>query len=382
MANLFFGASAICWLLFLHPYLTYIISLRAMRGISIASGPPTPGSSLAPVTATLVFAAYNEQLALPRKIANLRAIRLACPDIEIIAYSDGSSDETVALLRDASDIVCLIASPERAGKAAGMRRMVHQARGEIVIFTDANVIVEPASIAPLLDCFSDPRVGGVAGSLRYTNEDAGATARAGGFYWRLEENIKRQESRVGSIMGADGSIFAMRRALYPVVPPDLLDDMTASLAVTFAGFRLIHSSRVVAYEKNATSPGDEFRRKRRIACRAFNTHRHLWPRLAATYGGLDIYKYISHKLLRWLGLAPLLLAVALLAIGLAIAGQWPALAILLAAVVLVPVAGSMGLPGFGTAWQMLMAITATFLGVTDAWRGRTMRVWTPAASRN
>lgn len=213
----------------------------------------------------------------------------------------------MTLLSQAGDILRVIASPQRLGKAAGMRRMVRDARGEIVIFTDANVLLDPASIQPLLRYFTDPGVGGVAGSLHYVNDDDGPTARAGSFYWRLEESIKQQESRVGSIMGADGSIFAIRRKLYPVVPPDLLDDMTVSLSLTFAGFRLIHSASVIAYEKNATSAQDEFRRKRRIACRAFNTHRYLWPHLAHAYGPLNCYKYISHKLLRWLGLVPLLL---------------------------------------------------------------------------
>jgi len=398
VANALFGASVVCWLLFLHPYLTYVLSLQALRTVplSLEPGPlaaetvlAAPGASVAAsnaalplVSATLVFAAYNEAVALPQKIANLRAIRKAWPDIEFIAYSDGSSDQTVALLEQAGDVVRVIDSRERAGKALGMRRMVSEANGEIVIFTDANVIVEPASIAPLLRYFSDPAVGGVAGSLRYINGDAGATARAAGFYWRLEESIKRQESRVGSIMGADGSIFAIRRALYPVVRADLLDDMIASLAVTFAGFRLIHSSNVVAYEKNATAAGDEFRRKRRIACRAFNTHRYLWPHLSASYSALETYKYVSHKLARWLGLLPLLLGLMLLAAALALSGYMAALELLLASLILFAVAGSAGLPGFATGWQMLIAITATFLGVTDAIRGRKVQVWTPAPSRN
>lgn len=377
MADWYFGASAVCLLLFLHPYLSYSLSLRLLRAVPLARGKVSAAPS-----ATLVFAAFNEQAALPAKIANLRAIRQACPGIEIIAYSDGSSDETVPMLQAAADIVTLIAGSGRAGKAAGMRRMVQQAAGEIVIFTDANVILDPASIAPLLDYFSDPAIGGVAGSLRYINADAGATARAGGWYWRLEESIKQQESRVGSIMGADGSIFALRRALYPRVPADLLDDMTASLSVTLAGYRLIHSTKVIAYEKSATSAGDEFRRKRRIACRAFNTHRYLWPRLTAVYGMLGLYKYVSHKLLRWLGLVPLVLALVWLGAGLAQAGDLPALRLLLAGLLLAAAAGHAGVPGFAAAWQIVAAITATFLGVTDAMRGRTMQTWTPAASRN
>jgi glycosyltransferase involved in cell wall biosynthesis len=358
MANGIFEASAVCLGLFLHPYITYILSLWALR-----TAPLSLGSAPAPVSATLVFTAYNEQAALPHKIANLRAIQQACPDIEIIALSDGSSDDTVALLRQAGNIVRLIDSPQRLGKASGMRRMVREAHGEIVIFTDANVIVDPASIAPLLHYFTDPKVGGVAGSLRYVNEDAGATARAGGFYWRLEERIKQEESRVGSIMGADGSIFAIRRALYPQVPPDLLDDMTVSFSVTFAGFRLIHSTSVVA-------------------CRAFHTHRYLWPRLVGSYGVLDRYKYISHKLLRWLGLVPLVLGVALTGAGLALTDHDRMLGLLLAGMMLFAIASRARLPGFGTLAQILMAILATFLGVTDALRGRKVHIWTPAASRN
>lgn len=377
MVNGFFAASALCLALFLHPYLTYILSLRALR-----TAPLALGTACAPVSATLVFAAYNEQMALPQKIANLRAILRVCPGLEIIAFSDGSCDGTVALLQQASDIVRVIASPCRTGKAAGMRRMVREARGEIVIFTDANVILDPASIAPLLAYFTDPKVGGVAGSLRYVNDDAGATARAGGFYWRLEEQIKQQESRVGSIMGADGSIFAIRRTLYPVVPPDLLDDMTVSLSLTFAGYRLIHSTSVIAYEKNATSAQEEFRRKRRIACRAFNTHRYLWPRLAGSYGALDLYKYVSHKLLRWLGLVPLVMGIVFLALGLALAGHLLIVAFALGALALFAIAGNSWVPGLGTASQILMAVVATFLGVTDALRGRSVHVWTPAASRN
>ncbi len=377
MAKLFFDAAALFLALFLHPYFTYIISLRALR-----TEPLALGTSIAPVSASLLFSAYNEEVALPQKIANLRAIHRACPGIEIIAFSDGSSDDTVALLRQASDIVRVIASPCRMGKAAGMRRMVREARGEIVIFTDANVILDPASVGPLLEYFTDPRIGGVAGSLRYVNQDAGATARAGGFYWRLEEKIKQQESRVGSIMGADGSIFAMRRALYPVFPPDLLDDMTVSLSLTFAGFRLVHSTSVIAYEKNVTSPREEFRRKRRIACRAFHTHCYLWPSLAGNYGALDLYKFCSHKLLRWLGLVPLTMAAILAGVGLELAGHLLIVVLPLAAFLLFAISGKVSVPGFATLSQILMAIVATFLGVTDALRGRKVQVWTPAASRN
>ena len=376
MAMIWLAAAGAFLLVFLHPYVTYPLSLLVMPRVAEHAGGPVPTS------ATLVFAAYNEGPALPAKTANLRALKAAWPRLEIIAYCDAASDDTLAQLLAAGDVLRVISGTQRAGKAAGMRRLVAAAGGEIVVFVDANVLVDPASIGPLLEAFADPGVGGVAGRLRYVNGDASATARVGGWYWRLEECIKRLESRRGSIMGADGSIFALRRELYPVVPSHLLDDMIASLSVTLRGYRLIHSTQIIAFEKGATSSREEFLRKRRIGCRAFQTHLFLWPRLRAAWSPIDRYKYVSHKLLRWWGLMPLLLALGCAVLGLAAGGWRLAASAVAAASLLGAASGAAGVPGLRGAWQAFAAIAATFLGVTDALRGRRMQVWTPAASRN
>ena len=377
MAISILGLALICMALFLHPYIFYPLSLRWFREAPIRPdlARPLPGASL-------LFSAYNEERSLPAKIANLREIKARHPDIEILAYSDCSSDATLDLLLACPDLLRVVPSTQRTGKATGMRLMAAEATGDILIFTDANVILDPDAVERLLGYFSDPAIGGVAGALHYVNEDASATARVGGLYWRLEEALKQRESRIGSIMGADGSIFATRRALYPEVPPHLLDDMTVSMSVTFAGQRLIHAADVQAYEKNATSSADEFRRKRRIACRAFNTHRYLWPRIRRHYGAGDLYKYLSHKLLRWLGLIPLALAILLGITGLVIAGA-PMLAlgfVVLAAGALL--AGMMGAPLLRGIWQILLSVIATFLGVMDSLAGKTYQTWNPAQSRD
>jgi len=377
MAAVLLIAACGCLLLFLHPYVTYPLSLRFFARCPVRLDPAAP-----PPSATLVFSAFNEEASLPAKIANLRAIRARHPAIEILAYSDCSTDDTLPMLLAEPDLLRVVPSTERTGKATGMRRMVAEARGEIMIFTDANVLLDPDAVEPLLRYFSNPAVGGVAGTLRYINEDAGAVAKVGGLYWRLEEAIKRRESAVGSIMGADGSIFATRRSLYPEVPPHLLDDMTVSMTVTLSGQRLIHAPDVVADEKNATESRDEFRRKRRIACRAFNTHRYLWPAIRAAYGPGDLYKYVSHKLLRWFGLAPLLAGTALGLAGLLAAGR-PSLAAAASGLSLVALLlGRAGFPLLGSLYQILLSIVATMLGVVDGLRGRTYQTWTPAVSRN
>lgn len=362
---------------FIHPYTLYpwTLSRFSEQPVAIDLAKPLP-------SATFVFSAYNEERSLPKKIANLREIKQLYPDIEIIAYSDCSSDRTLEILQENDDILQIIAGKERAGKATGMRLMVSQAKGEIIIFTDANVVLDPNSVSPLLRYFTDPGVGGVAGTLKYINEDASSTARVGGLYWRLEEMIKRLESRVGSIMGADGAIFATRRSLYPVVPPHLLDDMTTSMSVTFHGFRLIHATDVIAYEKNATSSADEFRRKRRIACRAFNTHRHLWPRIRECYSTSDIYKYISHKYIRWIGLPIIIAASLVLIFALVYKGYNTAAATICAIIASSIILGMLKFPLFRGIYQIFLSIVATFYGVVDSLRGKTYQIWVPAASRD
>jgi cellulose synthase/poly-beta-1,6-N-acetylglucosamine synthase-like glycosyltransferase len=369
--------AVVCLFLFLHPYLIYPATLNLFRTRQVR---PVPGAPEPSVTA--VFSAYNEEPVLPAKFENLRAIRALHPQIEILAYSDCSSDNTLAMLEAQSDLLTVIPAHERAGKATGMRKMAAAAHGDIMLFTDANVILDPASVAPLLGYFSDPTIGGVAGTLCYINEGESTTAKVGGLYWRLEEVMKRRESRCGSIMGADGSIFATRRALYPTVPPHLLDDMTVSMTVTFRGQRLIHATDVIAYEKSATSSADEFRRKRRIACRAFNTHRHLWPQIRSCYGATDLYKYVSHKLLRWLGLVPLALSALLAALALLIAGKILILSALIVAVAICVLLGRAGVVPFSAGFEVLMSVIATFYGVVDSFCGKTYQTWAPAASRN
>ncbi len=377
LSNACYCLAALAALLFLHPYMFYPLGLRLMR-----RRPPGDSGGARP-SASLLFAAYNEERSLPAKLANIEAIKALHPDLDVLAYSDMSSDTTLELLQSRPDLLRIIPTGERTGKATGMRRMVEAARGEICIFTDANVLLEPESVGRLLDHFRSAEIGGVSGRLCYINDADSPTAQVGGLYWRLEEKIKALESRCGSMMGADGSIFATRRALYPEVPPHLLDDMIVSMSVMFHGLRLISAADVIAYERNTTDPRDEFRRKRRIACRAYNTHLHLWPQIARHFSLVDRYKYISHKLLRWFG-APLM-AVSGLAFGMGLwlEAQWAVLTALTGAGALFLVLGAvLRVRPFSALVEALTAIVAAFVGVTDAWRGRTWQTWAPAKSRD
>jgi cellulose synthase/poly-beta-1,6-N-acetylglucosamine synthase-like glycosyltransferase len=365
-----FGLAAI------YPYVIYPLLLRLLprRPLRIADAAPS-------VSATLVFCAYNEERSLPAKLENLRAIRAVAPDVKFMAYVDESTDATLAILSAESDLVEVIAAKERTGKAVGMRRLAQEAQTEVLIFTDANVTVEPDSIKRLLAYFNDPDVGGVCGTLIYTNGAESVTARMGSVYWRLEEFIKQGESRSGSTMGADGSLFATRRALYPEVPGHLLDDFIVSMSVIFDGRRLVSAADVIAYERTSAVPQDEFRRKRRIACRAYASHVYLWPQLVKLPPG-EFAKYISHRLMRWYSGFNVLLCLifALLFIGV----QWgglAAVAFLAAAIITYGLGRLANLPPLSHMTEAATAIYAASLGLVDAWRGKRYQTWQPVQTR-
>ena len=364
---------ALCLIAVAWPFLCYPLVLRAL---------PTRAEQpvVAPVpSASLLFCAYNEAAAMPDKLANLAMLRQRHPDLECLAFDDGSSDGTGDLIAAAGHVT-LLRGPGRSGKAHGMKQLAARARGDVLIFTDANVLLDPDAIDRLLARYADPAVGGVLGSLHYVGADESATASVGSLYWRLEERLKDEESRTGNVLGADGSIFSIRRSLYPEFPDSVLDDLTVSMAVVFAGRRLIKAKDVIARERLVTARGDEYRRKVRIAARAWHTHRYLRPQLRRM-AAIDRFKYASRKIVRWFGGAFILtgaLAAAILAWRLS-----PLLLVIGVAVVAFAVlTGIRARRGpLAALVDMLIAYAATLQGVAKAMRGRTVTIWNPAQSR-
>ncbi len=373
---IFFCLSFIFFVTLIYPYLLYPVILLFIR--KQAYRPHSDRTSANPSVA-LLFCAYNEELALPAKIRNIRDIKALWPNLEVRAYTDCCTDASVAMLRQANDAVILHEGFTRTGKVEGMRQLVEATNAEILIFTDANVIVEPASVPRLIAYFANPEIGMVAGTLQYTNPDDSASAMTNSAYWRLEEAIKRLESETGSTMGADGSLFSMRRLSYPVIPANLIDDMIASINPLFDGYRIVSAPDVHAFETAVINSGEEFRRKRRIACGAFNTHRFLKPRLR-TLSSLNKFKYFSHKYLRWFSAAFLLLCVAFAFAGLLALGHLQVAAIVLGSGLAALLIGrQFDVPVVSPLTEVVLGMLATGLGVLEAIAGHTYQTWTPPA---
>ncbi len=363
-----------------HPFTSYPASLALLA--RLRPRPIAPGGDVAPRVA-LCVCAYNEAAIIRAKADNMLAMRAQLPGLRLLVYVDAASDDTARILREYADQIEVIVSPQRHGKTHGMNTLVAAADVDIVVFSDANVMFAPDAIPLLLRRFGDATVGCVCGHLIYTKTGAGAasaTAATGSLYWRLEEAIKQLETASGSTMGADGSIFAIRRRLHRPPPPDIIDDMFVSLSILCDGWRVVRAADAIAYEATVSTPREEFRRKIRIACQAFNVHRLLWPRLRRL-PMLDLYKYVSHKLLRWLAVFLLAGAGIALLTGLAAMHRFTACRLLLAAACALVVAGRL-LPN-GIAGKLLDiagAFTATGLGVLRSLRGERFQTWTPPSS--
>ncbi|MCF8709636.1 glycosyltransferase [Rhizorhapis sp. SPR117] len=360
-------------LLFLYPYVIYPMVVRMMPRVPVQF-------SEADIRFSLLFCAYNEHANIKEKIANLEALKQLYPSLEILAYDDDSSDDTGAVLESRSDILTVIRGKGRNGKAHGMKLLAARAKGDVLVFTDANVILQTDALESLRKYYGDPAVGGVLGSLRYTGEGESATAAVGSLYWRLEERLKDLESRCGNVMGADGSIFSVRRTLYPEFPDTVLDDMAVSMAVVFAGKRLIKARDVIAYEHLVSARADEFRRKTRIAARAWHTHSYLRTQLRSM-SALDRFKYVSRKYLRWFG--GLFLVIGVVGAGLFICtlSIWMLGGYVFTLIILGMVGLLVRTGPFAAITDALLAYVATLIGLFRAMGGRTMSTWNPAQSR-
>jgi cellulose synthase/poly-beta-1,6-N-acetylglucosamine synthase-like glycosyltransferase len=369
-----------CLVLACHPFVSYpwsLIVLQVLRPTPQRRADKIPEAQL---TCAICICAYNEERVIARKVENLLALRARDPGLEILVYVDGASDRTADILREYASQIDLHIAAERHGKTYGMNLLASKAQASILIFTDANVLMNLDCVRDFRRYFADPDIGCVCGNLVYTNGGSSATAAAGSVYWRFEEAIKRLEMESGSMMGADGSLYAIRRTLHVPPPEHIIDDMYVSLMILCGGHRVIQASDAVAYEESVVSAREEFSRKTRIACQAFNVHRLLWPQLRKL-DGITLYKYVSHKLIRWFTIYLLAMAVVAFEAALIVAGRPRIAAALIvggAAALLLGCLSSV--KPFAQITGIVAAFAGTGVGIWRSIRGERYQTWTPAAS--
>lgn len=239
--------------------LAVIAALRRDRPVRPGTGTPS---------VTLVISAYNEEGVLRTKLENALALDYPADKLEIIVASDGSTDRTVAIAREfAPRGVVVHEYRTNRGKNAALNDTVPLARGEIVVFTDANGMYRPDALRRLVAYFDDPRVGCVCGELIYLNYSRNPVAEGYGTYWRFDQLQKRLESRLLTLLGANGSIFAVRRRLYRPLPNTVCNDMVLPILIAAAGHAVVYAPDAVSTEAGSTDLHEELRRRSRIIAR-------------------------------------------------------------------------------------------------------------------
>ena len=248
---------------------------------------------------TLLIAAYNEQEIVAEKMANCRALEYPASKLRITWITDGSTDRTVELLAAYPDATVLH-DARRGGKTAALNRALEHIRTPLVVFTDANTMLNKGAIKEIIRQFSDPRVGCVAGEKRVEIQaEQGATAGEG-IYWKYESALKRLDYRLYSAVGAAGELFAIRTSLFEQMPPDtLLDDFILSLRIAMRGYKIAYSKEAYALESASLNMREEEKRKVRISAGGLQSVWRLRGLLNIFRYGILSFQYISHRVLRW-----------------------------------------------------------------------------------
>jgi cellulose synthase/poly-beta-1,6-N-acetylglucosamine synthase-like glycosyltransferase len=327
-----------------------------------------------PPSVSLIVAAHDEEATIAHWVRSSLALDYPREQLELVVVSDGSTDRTLELAREAG--ADLLLEVPRGGKVAALNAAVERARGQVLAFSDANSTWEPEALGRLVTRFADPRVGYVCGQLRL--EGQGGDNQEG-LYWRYEMAARALESRLAGVTAGNGAINAVRRDAYIALEPTRGQDISLPYELTRRGWRAVFEPAAVAREPMAATLGSEFRRKRRMLTGAWATilrHGMLSPR---GYGPGYAFEILSHRGLRYL--SPILHLVAL-GTNLVLLGQGAVFAVtlvaqlaLLACAALAPV---VPLRVFQVARYYVAVTAASAAGLWDYLRRGVPRTWEKA----
>ena len=248
---------------------------------------------------SIIVPMHNEENVAKEKAENLLSLDYPKDRLELIFVLDGCTDRTKEYLSAYQDKgVRIIDNTQRGGKVAALNHAVLFAKGEIIVFTDANSMHKQDSIRMLTRHFAHKMTGCVAGKLVYTSADNTVIGKGENLYWRYEDFLKRQESRLGRLLITNGSIQAIRKDIYPFPDPEIADDFSIPLMIQAKGYKVLYEPEAIVYEKATQSLKEEFEQKVRIVSQGIKGFIRLFPVLLKL-GPLGIFELLFHKVLRW-----------------------------------------------------------------------------------
>ncbi|HJY27070.1 MAG TPA: glycosyltransferase family 2 protein [Pyrinomonadaceae bacterium] len=275
-----------------YPLLLLVISAVRSRPIAKANHRPS---------VTVIITAYNEERDLKAKIENTLSLNYDSNLLEIVVASDCSSDGTDEIVRSfATRGVRLHRQAERLGKTAAQNAAVELAKGDIILFSDATTLYEPDVLNVIVPSFADPTVGCVAGKLIYVDPRNSGVGRGAQSYWGYETFLKTHESRICSLIGASGCLYAVRRSAYVPLYNEACSDFIIATKMMEQGLRAVYEPAALCWEETNDEAQKELRMRVRVITQTYTDlwrHRHMMNPLRSGFYAVEL---ISHKVLRYL----------------------------------------------------------------------------------
>ncbi len=301
MESVFFGSVFLIGFAYFGYPLT-LVAIDWVRGRKVQTGTALPQVSF-------VVTVHNEERRIQAKLDNILSLDYPRNRLQIIVSSDGSTDRTNDLVRSYGDRgVELLQWEERRGKENAQKDAIKGATGEVLVFSDVATTMEPAGLRQLVASFADPTVGCVSSEDRLVGR--GGETSGEGLYVRYEMWLRSLESRVGSLVGLSGSLFAARRTVCADFSGEMQSDFRTVFNSVKLGLRGISEPRAVGIYQDTADPKREWERKIRTVVRGLTVFFRHAELLNPFRYGLFSYQLFCHKLLRWL--VPLWLILALI----------------------------------------------------------------------
>jgi len=333
---------------------------------------------------SVIIAAYNEERDIARKIANTLRLEYPKDKIEIIVASDCSTDRTDEIVSSyAREGVMLSRQSERLGKSVAQNKAMKFSTGDILVFSDATTSYEPDAISKIVRSFADPEVGCVAGNLLYVDSSATAVGKGCRSYWGYEKFIKESESRLGSLIGVSGCLYAVRRTSYSRLALDMSSDFVIATEIYLQGLRVVYDREAIAMEDTNKRGRDEFRMRVRVieqTLSALQSYRRIFD---LRNHALFAFQMISHKILRY-GVPFFLIAAFLSNLALVISSglyglTFLAQAVFYSAAIMGWICDRLGfrIGPLGYPYYFALANTASLVAFLKFLRGEAHVVWEP-----
>jgi cellulose synthase/poly-beta-1,6-N-acetylglucosamine synthase-like glycosyltransferase len=251
---------------------------------------------------SFLIAARNEEAGIGEKIEQTLALDYPADKLEILVLSDSSTDRTDEIVKSFPDPrVRLLRMEPRRGKTSAQNRGVREARGDVLVFSDATTVYHPHALRYLATNYEDSRVGAVSGRYQYFDPEGKSPTGLGTIaFWNYENFVKMLQSRIRTISGCCGCIYSVRRSAYTDLPDDVISDLVQPLWVIQKGYRVAFEDRALAYEETTQSATEEFAMRVRVVARGIRGVLSVPDILKPWKFTWVSFQLLSHKILRWL----------------------------------------------------------------------------------